>query len=324
LRSHQTNGRATDGSFFSDAVKGLRALGICREALLPYAPEFDAHLRPSASARADAATRRTLEPVWIKPWEVRTGLGEGQFAGIRACLAEGHPVAAGLRWPKQERYDAGSVLAVPPPDQVFDGHSIVLVGYRDDPVQPGGGTFVFRNAAGPAWREEGYARMPYAYALAYTNDALSLRIESPGQRLEAEALRLGEVRDCGPSVQSMAPWGADRWGGGAQLFCQARPGGWATLLFPVGATRSYRIDLYATRAPDYGVFRCWLDGKRLGEPTDGFAPDVTPTGRVSLGTLPLAAGSHLLRLEFTAKNERSTGYGAGIDSVKLVPVSGGH
>jgi hypothetical protein len=44
---------------------------------------------------------------------------------------------------------------------------VLLVGYRDDSAQPGGGVFIFRNTSGAA--RDGF--MPYIYARAYMNDA---------------------------------------------------------------------------------------------------------------------------------------------------------
>jgi hypothetical protein len=172
--SHQTNGRKIDGSFFSDALAGLRQFGICTENLLPYASDFDPSLSPPATAREDALTRRDVSAFWIKEWDVTTGLNEAQLLAVRRRLAEGHPVAVGLRWPKTARYVAGHCLVQPPPADVFDGHSIVLVGYTDDPPQAGSGTFLFRNSSGLAWEEGGYARFSYDYARAYANDAVSL------------------------------------------------------------------------------------------------------------------------------------------------------
>jgi len=60
-----------------------------------------------------------------------------------------------------------------PPEEVFDGHSVLLVGYRDDP--PGGGVFIFRNTNRGG--RDGF--MPYSYARAYMNDAVW--IESKAQ-----------------------------------------------------------------------------------------------------------------------------------------------
>jgi hypothetical protein len=54
-----------------------------------------------------------------------------------------------------------------PSNAVRDGHSVLLVGYRDDAAQPGGGVFIFRNTG----REGRPGLMPYGYARAYMNDA---------------------------------------------------------------------------------------------------------------------------------------------------------
>lgn len=174
--SHQTNGRTSDGSFFADALRGIWRYGVCEEALLPYSPSFDPELQPSEAALQDAESRKSIAGLWIKEWDVTSGMSAAMLARIRESLADGHPVALGMRWPKNEQYDEDDLLVVPPPDGVFDGHSVVLVGYADDPAVPGGGAFIFRNSFGPDWRDGGHARLPYAYAAAYGNDALGLRV----------------------------------------------------------------------------------------------------------------------------------------------------
>ncbi len=49
----------------------------------------------------------------------------------------------------------------------MDGHSVLLVGFRNDGTQPGGGVFLIRNSAGPS--RDGM--MTYDYVRAYLNDA---------------------------------------------------------------------------------------------------------------------------------------------------------
>jgi hypothetical protein len=177
--SHQTDGRGSDGTFFSDGVNGVARFGVCRADLLPYADAFDPDLQPSAEVLADAATRRGVQALWIKEWDVHTGMTPEMLERIRASLAAGHPVAAGLRWPNRDEWSADHVLQMPPEGQVFDGHSILLVGYRPEASAPGGGVFIFRNSAGPEWADHGYAYMPYDYAAQYCNDALAL-VAIPG------------------------------------------------------------------------------------------------------------------------------------------------
>ena len=55
-----------------------------------------------------------------------------------------------------------------PRNAVRDGHSVLLVGFRDDPAQPGGGVFLIRNTAGKS--RDGL--MTYEYVRTYMNDAV--------------------------------------------------------------------------------------------------------------------------------------------------------
>jgi len=135
---------------------GKKDISVSVSNLLPEgvdAPDFDLALSPRTAAREDALTRRSVTTQWIKEWDVTTGLSEPQLLAVRRRLAEGHPVACGLRWPKNAQYVTGHCLVQPPPAEVFDGHSIVLVGYTNDARQDGGGTFLFRNSSGPGWEE---------------------------------------------------------------------------------------------------------------------------------------------------------------------------
>jgi len=327
--SHQTNGRRSDGSFFADALRGLATFGVCREELLPYGREFLPDLEPSAAAHADAEGRRGLQAVWIKPWDVTTGMTAEMLAAIRRELAGGHPVAIGMRWPQDERYSPAGWLEVPPPEQVFDGHSVVLVGWQDDGEVPGGGSFTFRNSFGPGWREGGYGRLPYAYVADYGNDALALRLGggelmpcNRGARspIEFEALTMEDAQGCSPAVQSMRSWGAARWSGGAHWFAQAEPGAALTVAFQPAVPGRYRLALFATRAPDYGILRLSLDHQPLAGDTDLYAAEVEPTGRLALGTVELAPGVHRLRVEVVGRNPASTGSCLGLDCLELVPV----
>jgi hypothetical protein len=158
-----------DGSYFSDLWKGYQAFGVCDEADQPYRTKFDPQFQPAAEAMRRAAGRLKagLRLHWIKPWNVNTGLSDAQFAEIKRVLARRWPVCGGFRWPKTEHWTNG-VLDWAPPEGVRDGHSVLLVGYQDDPAQPGGGVFLIRNS-GKGLRD---GRMSYEYARAYMNDAV--------------------------------------------------------------------------------------------------------------------------------------------------------
>ncbi len=175
-------GNSKDGGFFSEMWKGFSAYGICLDEDLPYKREFDATLTPPIAATADAKTRLGLglRLHWIKEWDVKTGLTDAHVAAIKQTLVSGWPVAAGFRWPKNPKW-IGGILQMCGPGEVFDGHSVLLAGYRDDAAQPGGGVFIFRNSAGEA--KDG--QMPYAYARDYMNDAVWIDFEKRAQPISA-------------------------------------------------------------------------------------------------------------------------------------------
>jgi hypothetical protein len=162
-------GQDKDGGFFSDLWRGFEEYGICAEDAMPYRASFDPAPTPTAEVLAQAKTRVGLgfRHHWIKEWNVKKGLTSEQFLAIKRTLNEGWPVCAGLRWPTQAVW-ADGVLQMCAAEAVYDGHSVLLVGYRDDQSQPGRGTFVFRNTAGGGRDGE----MPYTYAQTYMNDAL--------------------------------------------------------------------------------------------------------------------------------------------------------
>ena len=166
--SNVATANSSDGGFFSDLWAGFVARGICPEADLPYRRNYDSKLRPDATVlqHAEKLMNSGLRLNWIKPWNVRTGLAESQFQEIKRVLRERWPVCGGFRWPKHERWQA-DVLQMAPPEAVFDGHSVLLVGYRDDAQQVGGGVFLVRNS-GSGMHD---AAMSYAYLRAYMNDA---------------------------------------------------------------------------------------------------------------------------------------------------------
>ena len=162
-------GEDKDGGFFSDLWRGFGGYGICAEKAMPYRNEFEPALAPTADALAQAKTRLGLglRHHWIKEWDVKTGLTDDQILAIKRTLDQGWPVCAGLRWPRNPEW-SGDVLQMCPAEAVYDGHSILLVGYCDDSNKPDVGVFLFRNTSNGG--RDG--SMPYTYARTYVNDAL--------------------------------------------------------------------------------------------------------------------------------------------------------
>ena len=158
--ARRATGKDHDQAMFYEAVDALNKLGICRESLMPEAESEHARHAPSAAALADARQQSHRWKVhWIKRWDLKRPLDDVEVGLIKAALAHDHPVACGLRWPKVLKGD--ELIEVPPANAVFDGHSIALVGYVDDP-QKNGGVFLFRNSWGPHWGQNGYGSISCA------------------------------------------------------------------------------------------------------------------------------------------------------------------
>ncbi len=320
--AHEATGTTGDQAMFYEAVHGLNVLGICSEELMPYRSTRDAIRRPSSAASANAKEESQRWRVhWIKRWDMQCPLNPPQMLAIRQALAAGHPVACGLRWPKQ--LDGYQLLEVLPPEKVFDGHSIMFTGYTEDAQRPGGGVFLFRNSFGPKWGKDGYGVMSFAYAERYANDALWLERESPHAevpvvRYEAEEMPVLASQHCSTSPQDMKPWGGPMWSHGRQLFCGAQHGGFVELGFSVPKAGRYRLRVLASAAPDFGIVRAALDGEFLGTAFDLYAGRVCPAGSLELGTLEMPAGPHRLRVTAVGKNAASQGFAFGLDAVDLL------
>ncbi len=309
-------------AMFYEAVLGLNKLGLCAADRMPYVSKPDRNRKPSAAAVTDSESlRHRWQIEWIKRWSVDQKLSASELLDIKRALAAGHPVACGLRWPKKLR--GYKLLDVPPPGQVFDGHSVALVGYEDDPAKNGTGVFQFRNSFGPNWGDKGYGEMSYAYVQTYANDALWLQCgapnsERPRARYEAESLPVLAAERCKTNPQSMNDFESALWSRGKQLFCGAERGGWVELSFDVSQPGRYRLRVLATAAPDYGIVRVALDGKTLAPEFDLYAGRVCPSGSLELGSHDLPAGTHRLRFTAVNKSAASKNYSFGLDAVDLI------
>jgi hypothetical protein len=320
--ANEATGLTGDQAMFYEAVHGLNTLGICKLELMPYELTVDASRRPSETAIADAKELSgRWKAEWIRRWDIRRSLSEAELTSIKRALANGHPVACGLRWPKALK--GASLLNVPTPGQVRDGHSIVFTGYEDDAGQSSSGVLFFRNSFGPTWGRNGYGVMSYAYARAYANDVLWLKLGAPGsevpaERFEAESMAILARDKCESWPQKMNPWGAGMWSRAEQLFCRAEEGGSVALGFDVRSAGRYRLRLLATAAPDFGVIRVALDGKVQQPDFDLYSGRVCPAGSLELGDHELTAGKHSLRIKAVGKNEVSSNFYFGLDAVDVL------
>lgn len=131
------------GQFFHHLLKAYDKYGICAEADMPYTRRFDPELAPSDEAKQKAKDlfARGFEIHWINPWKRKQGLREEQLTEVKKVLAAGWPLAAG------------------------SNHSRLLVGYEDDPEQPGGGILLTKDSGSGK-----FSQVTYEFARTQIND----------------------------------------------------------------------------------------------------------------------------------------------------------
>ncbi|TAK51930.1 MAG: hypothetical protein EPO25_14995 [Gammaproteobacteria bacterium] len=140
--------------------------------------------------------------------------------------------------------------------------------------------------------------------------------------LEAEALaKAARIVIAGGQVQ-VQPMGGfgGGWSGGEQLFWHGGAvGAVLDLVVDVPAASKYAVEIYLTRAPDYGKLSFEVDGQPSAMTFNGSSPAVAPSGPFQLGTFALQAGQRKVSLMIVGKDADSTGYFAGIDKLRLYP-----
>lgn len=160
-------------------------------------------------------------------------------------------------------------------------------------------------------RARWFLELRRAYQMKLPKNRASAALE--GERLPLRASSSGQC-----AAQPMAEFGGGNWSGGEQLFCPSHEPQSVTLQLPVEQAGLQRLELYTTRAPDYGIVEAFLDGEPLGVAFDAWGLGVLASGAVPLGERHLSAGTHELTFLVRAKNAASTGYHLGVDAVALV------
>ncbi len=173
----RANNSRGDGNFFIGLLRGFEKSGICLDRQYPYRKRFDPDMDPPAAAREYAkwSLRQGLKFHWIKPTGDQCGLTDEQFMAFKRLLADGWPVLGGFRLSKRDGWKDNILLYYPPEGMDFNsGHSMVVVGYKDDPTQPGGGLFIILNSG-----DANYGYTPYAYVKSYILDCLWVDFGKP-------------------------------------------------------------------------------------------------------------------------------------------------
>ncbi len=91
---------------------------------------------------------------------------------------------------------------------------------------------------------------------------------------------------------------------------------WVEVPFTITKSDPQRLLLAVTRAGDYGIYQAYLNGVKIGRPMDCFAKKVSQWEFHLLDFWP-EPGDYTLRLECIGKNDQSTDYFLGLESVRL-------
>lgn len=120
-------------------------------------------------------------------------------------------------------------------------------------------------------------------------------------------------------VQPMQQFGSG-WSGDSQLFWTGGTVGVALELgVEVPVAGEYAIEVYATRAPDYGDVRVSFNGQPMGYLLSLYAPRVMAPIPAQAGRFSLTAGPNTIRFEIAGKYAASSGYFVGIDRLRFYP-----
>ena len=140
--------RRLRGQSLRRCLETLAESGVCRHSLWPYDPNAvdRAASELPDGMRVDARRRRIArQAVYILESPGNVDEVKGLLCGLNGRLPA--PVAVTLS------------AADPKRDPL--GHALVVVGYEDDPMNPGEGWFLLQNSWGTEWGDGGYGKISY-------------------------------------------------------------------------------------------------------------------------------------------------------------------
>ena len=107
-------------------------------------------------------------------------------------------------------------------------------------------------------------------------------------------------------IQNMGGFRGGQWSGSHQLiWTQGKKGDAVETEFNIADGGKQEVIVVLTKANDFGIVQLAIDGKDLGKPIDCYDPRVTTTGEISLGTLDLGKGKHVLRATVIGSNDKA-------------------
>lgn len=144
---------------------------------------------------------------------------------------------------------------------------------------------------------------------------------APGGLIEAEDLPvIAKSRDFTFWLQPSSGFRGGNWSKDGHMFASSPiEGDWIDLRLPDQEPGVYALDLFMTKAADYGIIAVSVNEALLGTFDLLSLREVVPTGALKLGNVKLHARKNVLRLEVVGKNPNAAPpfYQFGIDGIRI-------
>ena len=131
---------------------------------------------------------------------------------------------------------------------------------------------------------------------------------APGGLIEAENLPvIAKSREFSFWLQPSSGFPAGKWSKDGHMFANGtRQGDWVELRLPEREPGRYALEIFFTKAADYGIVAVYVNEAPLGEFDLWSAREIVPTGALKLGNVQLGGRKNVLRLEVAGKNPNAS------------------
>jgi hypothetical protein len=144
---------------------------------------------------------------------------------------------------------------------------------------------------------------------------------APGGLVEAEDLPvIGKSRDFTFWLQPSSGFPGGNWSKDGHMFAsQTKEGDWIDLRLPELESGHYELELFMTKASDYGIVAVYVNEVAVGEFDLLSLREVLPTEALKLGVVQLRGRKNVLRLQVAGKNPNAAEpfYQFGIDGIRI-------
>jgi hypothetical protein len=144
---------------------------------------------------------------------------------------------------------------------------------------------------------------------------------APGGLIEAEDLPvIAKSREFSFWLQPSTGFSAGYWSADGHMFAHKTvDGDWIELGLPVQEPGRYALELFMTKAADYGIIAVSVNGARRGTFDLWSGRGVVPTGALKLGDVELGGREDVIRFTVEGKNPNAMSpfFQFGIDGIRI-------